>query len=154
MAEDIELDYEYLTQRALRRVAFDALTLTAELGRPPGQHHFFIEFLTGAPGVETPPEIRASYPERMMIVLQHQFERLEVDDSGFSVTLFFKGRPSRLTIPFEAVTSFADPSAKFGLRFEREEAGAFPAETPAEPAPAPLPPQGADVVSLDKFRKK
>ena len=99
----------------------------------------------------------------MTIVLQHQFDALEVLDDAFSVTLWFKNVQSRLTVPFDAVTSFADPSVQFGLRFE----GAAPARAPA-PA-TPITPavaaqkaesasakngDGAAVVSLDAFRKK
>ncbi len=164
MAEEIELDYEYLTQRALKRVVFDALTVTAELGKSPGQHHFFIEFATTAEGVEMPGDLLAAYPERMTIVLQHQFEDLVVDDAGFSVTLFFKSRPARMTIPFETILSFADPGAKFRLRFEGAEAGEVkPAPDAKAPAPVIVPAEpdadkpakdSAEVVSLDKFRKK
>ena len=35
------------------------------------------------------------------------------------MTLSFKNRPERLTIPFDAITAFADPSVKFGLQFQR-----------------------------------
>ena len=166
MSDEIELDYEYMAQRALRRVVIEALQLTAELGKVPGKHHFYIEFATGADGVEIPGDLKAAYPERMTIVLQHQFGDLIVNDDGFSVTLKFKGRPTRLVIPFEAVTAFSDPSASFGLRFDAalpgaEDADAAPSATGQSEArpPAPAAVQrgeggGAEVVSLDKFRKK
>ena len=83
-----------------------------------GEHHFYIEFLTQAPDVSIPDHLIEDYPERMTIVLQHQFQNLDVTEDGFGVTLWFKGKESRLEIPFHAVTSFADPSVKFGLRFE------------------------------------
>ena len=94
----------------------------------------------------------------MTIVLQHQFWGLEVGDEAFSVSLSFSGRVERLTIPFAAITSFADPSVKFGLQF------AAPAEASAEEAklPAALPPAetapperpAAEIVTLDRFRKR
>lgn len=154
---DVELDYDYLTQRALRQVVREVLEMTAELGATPGEHHFYIEFATQAPGVIIPEELLESYPSRMTIVIQHQFENLLVRDDEFAVTLWFKGRESRLTIPYEAVTSFADPSVQFGLRFaETPGAPERPQETPAptaEPA-AEKPPETGQVVSLDQFRKK
>ena len=121
---DIELDYDYLTQKALRRVIVDCLKITADLGDAPGEHHFYIEFLTEAPGVIMPDHLKTDYPERMTIVLQHQFENLEVTDEHFSVSLSFKGKPADLKIPLDAITSFFDPSVEFGLRFElvKEEA--------------------------------
>jgi hypothetical protein len=160
LSADVELDYDYLAQRALRRVVRDALEITAELGEVPGKHHFFIEFATRADGVDLSADLRAQFPERMTIVLQHQFENLKVDDDAFAVTLWFKGKPARLVVPFQAVTSFADPGAEFGLRFDdREEPRLDAADmTPVAAetaAPAPEKPDAsADVVSLDKFRRK
>jgi uncharacterized protein len=94
----------------------------------------------------------------MTIVLQHQFWGLDVRDEDFSVTLSFQNRPEQLTIPFAAITSFADPSVKFGLQFQA--AAEPPAETVALPAKIPeeeraKPPRpAAEVVTLDKFRKR
>lgn len=160
---DVEIDYEYLTQQALKQVVRDVLKMTQELGAAPGDHHFYIEFETTAGGVSIPDHLRAQYPERMTIVLQHQFDALEVTDDGFAVTLWFKNVQARLAVPFEAVTSFADPSVQFGLRFESP----VPARPPvpatpitpavaakAEKAAAAASGDGAAVVSLDAFRKK
>jgi len=118
---DIELDYDQIMQNALRHVVKDVLTITADLGETPGDHHFYVEFLTDAPGVNLPDHLKAQYPERMTIVLHHQFDDLDVGNDGFQVTLSFKGVEARLAIPFDAITSFADPSAKFGLRFQEDE---------------------------------
>ena len=94
----------------------------------------------------------------MTIVLQHQFRALEVGDDGFSVNLSFQSRSERLTIPFAAVTTFADPSVNFGLQFEAPaaqpaEAAALPAQIPPPERPKPERP-AAEVVTLDKFRKR
>lgn len=174
MSEDIELDYDYLMHKALRTLMRDVLEMVAELRDAPGAHHFYIEFMTHAPDVDIPQTLREEYPERMTIVLQHQFEDLKVDEEKFAVTLWFKGKESRLVIPFQAVTSFADPSVQFGLRFEPsgEPSGTGAAQAPSRPAAKPAPAadaaakdetgedekeksgDGADVVSLDAFRKK
>ncbi len=102
----------------------------------------------------------------MTIVLQHQFWDLSVEAERFSVTLSFGGRHERLTIPFAAISAFADPSVKFGLQFEAgKEDGAKAgqagdsrrAELPvaaASEAPVPEPAKGGEVVALDAFRKK
>jgi hypothetical protein len=163
VSEEIELDYGYLTQRALRRVIRDALELTAELGEPPGRHHFYIEFNTRSRGVVMPAPLLAAYPERMTIVLEHQFDDLVVDADEFSVTLKFKNVPTRLTIPFEAVVGFVDPSVQFGLRFDQLtqdadlSAPGKPGAAPVRPAAddrSPPAPESAEIVSLDTFRKK
>ena len=172
MSEDIELDYDFLMQRAFRYLMRDVLTMVAELGDAPGEHHFYIEFITDAKGVSIPNHLKEQYPERMTIVLQHQFEGLKVTDDGFEVTLWFKSKESHLNIPFDAVTSFADPSTQFGLRFEPQsgddddasatddaEAETAAAETDdnaesEESEETNTSSDGADIVSLDAFRKK
>lgn len=171
MSDDVELDYDYMMQRALRYLMRDVLELIADVGDAPGEHHFYIEFLTGAPGVSIPDFLREDYPERMTIVLQHQFEQLTVTEDGFGVTLWFKGKEARLEIPFATVTSFADPSVQFGLRFEpvdddETEGSADDAPSASDsdnekPAPDDAAAEadnkdndGADIVSLDAFRKK
>jgi hypothetical protein len=170
VSDDVELDYNDLIQeaqkKAYRFLMRDVLTLVAELGDAPGEHHFFIEFVTGATGVAIPDHLKAQYPDRMTIVLQHQFEELTVGDDQFGVTLWFKGKEARLEIPFDAVTQFADPSAQFGVSFD---AGAAPQsdndaektdpESPDKgggdaPKPEDKKADGADIVSLDSFRKK
>ena len=54
----------------------------------------------------------------MTIVLQFQFWGLDVGEEAFGVTLSFDEVPERLTIPFAAITAFADPSVQFGLQFD------------------------------------
>lgn len=150
---DEPLRYDRMVEAALRGVMRSALAETAKRGLP-GEHHFYITFLTKAPGVALPPYLGAQFPDEMTIVLQHQFWDLAVDDSRFGVTLAFSGKNERLEIPFAAVTAFADPSVNFGLKFVTE--GETPAadKPPAEkPAPAEHP-AAANVVALDTFRKK
>jgi uncharacterized protein len=156
MAQDL-IGYDKLVETALRGVAREALRRAARDGLP-GTHHFYLGFRTAAAGIALPGYLSAKFPEEMTIVLQHQFWGLEVGEEGFSVTLSFQGRPERLTIPFAALTSFADPAVDFGLKFET------PTTTPDTPAlpPAtasavepPMPERPvADVVTLDKFRKR
>jgi hypothetical protein len=137
----------------------------------------------------------------MTIVLQYQFWDLKVGADAFEVGLSFGGVPERLTVPFEAITSFVDPSVQFALQFQAvPEDGADAARPPAardggdkverakprprrparHAAPAAAPPAtaasspaspaslpapaaasgdrpdkpGAEVVRLDRFRKK
>ena len=106
-----------LIQRVLEDIARDGL---------PGDHHFFITFETGAPGVEIADWLRDRYPEEMTIVIQHWYDGLAVDDDGFSIVLNFGDNPEPLRIPFDAIRTFVDPSVEFGLRFESTEA---PSET-------------------------
>jgi len=95
------------------------------------------------------------------------------------VGLSFGGIPERLTVAFSAIKSFLDPSVQFGLSFEPAEGAAENeapmANLPASPAPSAVavpapataavessetsaeperPSEGAEVVRLDRFRKK
>jgi uncharacterized protein len=156
-------DYERMVETALRGVVREALDRAARRGLP-GEHHFYLSFRTDLPGVVVPPYLREKYPEQLTIVLQHQFWGLETSADAFSVGLSFGGKPERLTVPFAALTGFADPSVKFGLQFTAAAAApAAPENPPAPPVPADQPgaaeakppaPQGAEIVTLDRFRKR
>lgn len=157
MSADATLNYGNLMQKAMRRMMADVLAQVAENGLP-GEHHFYISFETGHPGVDIPDWLRETYPDEMTIVLQEWYDDLAVTSDRFSVTLNFSDTPQTLVIPLEAVRTFVDPSVKFGLKFEEhdgDEDDAFEvedlddAEAPNEDAPT----GSADVVSLDKFRK-
>lgn len=187
MASD-QIRYDLLTQQALRGVVRNILSDVAKKGLP-GEHHFYISFDTRADGVRLSQRLRTQYPEEMTIILQHQFWDLSVADDRFEVGLSFGGVPERLSIPFEAIKGFFDPSVQFGLQFEElkaEELAGTPAKArpseakkPAKPEPVPAtaaplpapvnpaaeattdvnggpdkPEGGAEVVRLDRFRKK
>lgn len=139
MTKDI-LRYDLMVQDALKGVVRKIL---AEAGRDglPGEHHFYITFRTTAPGVRLSQRLREKHPDEMTIVLQHQFWDLNVSDHAFEVGLSFSGVPERLLIPYDAITTFFDPSVQFGLKFETQDADA---EAPAAEAPAPAKaPRGA-----------
>ena len=155
--------YDVLARDAMRGVLRKVLTDAAKSGLP-GEHHFYITFLTKAAGVQLSPRMLAQYPQEMTIILQHQFWDLIVTDERFEVGLSFGGVPERLVVPFSAIKSFFDPSVQFGLQFETAEASTETAPT-ADAASAdaraddsdetPKPPEGgAEVVRLDRFRKK
>ena len=107
----------------------------------------------------------------MTIVLQHQFWDLAVHERHFEVGLSFDNIPEKLSISFDAVKGFFDPSVQFGLQFEEIPADQREALLEAAPHPArrspprrAMPPRGDEpdkperspekIVSLDQFRKK
>ena len=97
--------------------------------------------------------LRARYPGEMTVVLQHWFDDLQVTDDGFSITLNFGDNPERMTIPFDSLRTFVDPSVEFGLRFEthQDDDDEDDDEGPEDDPPAPQ--HDAQIVRLDKFRK-
>lgn len=180
--------YDILAQDALRGVIRKVLSEIAVTGYLPGEHHFFITFLTEAPGVRISTALKERYPEQMTIVVQHQFWDLKVTESLFEIGLSFSDKPEKLVVPFAAIRGFYDPSVNFELEFDTvldvvandggdtEEDGraelAGTIERLVEPAakdenaaaaettthdgtdPDAAKKPGADVVSLDSFRKK
>ncbi len=168
------IDYGNLMHDAMRSLIRTVLDEVAERGLP-GAHHFFISFDTTHPEVELADWLRERFPEDMTIVMQHWFADLEVSEDGFAVTLNFGDQPERMSIPYDAIRTFVDPSVEFGLRFEtqedEEEAELAAAEEapvdfeefapPAEESPSASEDEDepedvqkdAEIVSLDSFRK-
>jgi uncharacterized protein len=109
--------YDLLVQDALRSVVKNVLSEAGKIGLP-GEHHFYVSFRTGAPGVRISNRLREQYPDEMTIVLQHQFWDLGITEHTFEVGLSFGGVPERLLVPFDAIVGFFDPSVQFGLKFE------------------------------------
>jgi len=147
-----KIDYAAILQDALRDAVRRVLEQVTEHGLP-GEHHFYIGFRTDFPGVEVPRFLREQYPEETTIILQHQFWDLEVTPEWFSVLLSFGGARQRLTVPFAALTAFADPSADFGLRF-----GEAAVEEPAVPEAGVSPElpgeRQGDVIRFDPSRRR
>lgn len=176
MATDL-IRYDVLTRDALRGVLRQVLIDAAEHGLP-GEHHFYITFLSTAEGVKLSPRLLAQYPQEMTVILQHQFWDLVVTEDRFEVGLSFGGIPERLVVPFSAINRFFDPSVQFGLQFETIDQAAADSAAGGATAAEPLaghdvpalaadetaadgsddepsnPGGGAQVVRLDRFRKK
>ena len=165
--DDDILRYDKMVETALRGVVKKSVQEVIEHGLP-GEHHFYITFLTDYSGVKIPDYLRDRYPGEMTIVLQYQFSDLFVDDKMLRVTLSFNNVPEKLEIPLAAISIFADPSVNFALQFqpvgdELDEtdlaALAFDDGSDDDDDPNGHGPIGGgektgEVVSLDKFRKK
>ena len=152
-----QINYEQLVENALKDVVRSALAIAQKSGLP-GECHFFITFLTDHDGVSIPDRLRESHPEKMTIIIQHQFWDLQVDKEHFEITLSFGGQKEHLIIPFMAITEFNDPSVGFGLQFslldDNDDGDGVAFDEDADNADEPMPKVSADVVSLDTFRKK
>lgn len=158
MSQD-HIRYDILAQEALRGVIKKVLIETAATNQLPGEHHFFITFLTDAPGVRISSALHERYPEQMTIVIQHQFWDLKVSETQFEIGLSFSDKPEKLVIPFSAIRGFYDPSVNFELEFdnlvvdediEDIEGGSDVAQLPAASAPAAEAPQETASDEADK----
>lgn len=163
-APDSLIPYDEIVQEALRAVVGRVLGEIQQNGsKLPGNHHFYITFKTGAPGVSIPQHLRERFPDEMTIVLQNKFWDLGVDETGFTVGLSFNQMPSKLDIPFAAITAFVDPAVDFGLQFQATVADMAPEMHDDAENDAPGPSggnaaesveDGSNVVTVDFGRKK
>ena len=161
---DSLIPYDEIVQEALRAVVGRVLgQVVTSGGALPGNHHFYITFKTGAPGVSIPAHLTERFPDEMTIVLQNKFWDLTVEESRFSVGLTFNQVPAKLVIPFAAITAFVDPAVDFGLQFQA--VGNDDEHEPHEDAENDHPEQGGDarvtpvedgsnVVTVDFGKKK
>lgn len=154
MAEYIdEINYDKLIEKSLKYVVVEALKIAERQGLP-GENHFYITFKTDHPQTLISESLRARYPHDMTIVIQHQYSNLTVGRDSFSIDLSFNGVEQTLKIPFDAITYFGDPYAKFGLSFaSKESETSFLSEEDEEPRKKASG-EVASVISIDAFRKK
>jgi len=169
--------YDRMMDDAVRGVIAKLLGEAATRGMP-DQHHFLITFRTGCQGVDIADELRTRYPQEMTIILQHQFWDLKIDETKFSVTLSFNKVPQRLVVPYVAITAFADPSVRWGIKLQPREPegdavplaladkGSVPdagegfrrlrgaGNGEAKPSASPSNTDESKVVTLDTFRRK
>jgi hypothetical protein len=156
------LHYPQLIDNAMRGVVRDILKRVSVTGLP-GDHHFYVSFSTIFPGVKISETLKSKYPKEITIVLQHQFWDFKVEENQFQATLSFSGVPEKLVVPYAALTAFADPSVKFGLQFQPAESfddeimvGEITPETltvDIDTKDANVA-AGAEIISIDSFRKK
>ncbi len=146
MSEDM-IRYDILAQEALRGVIRKVLEEVARSGLP-GEHHFFITFQTGHPGVRLSRRMQERYPEEMTIVIQHLFWGLDVGDTGFEIDLSFDDIRERLRVPYAAIRGFFDPSVKFGLQFDTPPLEK--AEDDATPEPVATPGSGKGAIAIKR----
>ena len=148
------MGYEALQQAALRGVVREALVRASSPRGLPGEHHFYISFRTGAPGVVGPADLMGKYPEEMTIVLQNQYWDLKPAESGFAVTLQFGGQPENSHHPLfgsHAILRSERPisvAVRAGGRADRRGQPLLAAKPRAVEGGEPK------IVSLDQFRKK
>lgn len=160
MRQDV-MNYDLMTEQAMRGIIRDALKRVLREDGLPGDHHFYISFLTGYDGLDIDETLAQKYPEDMTIVLEHQFWDLSVNEDDFEVTLKFNGIPKHIKVPYLSITRFHDPSVHFTLEFTPR----LQTSDVTERASTPLPSTAsmdtgntglgdATVVDIANFRKK
>ena len=89
---------------AARSKIVEALPLASE------QRPVNVTFRTHADGVKLSIGLKSKYPDDMTIILQHDFEQLNIKEDRFEVLLRLMGNRERLTVPFNAIKAFWDKS--------------------------------------------
>ncbi len=159
--ENHPVNYTSIVEDALRSVVKDILVQVQEYGLS-GDQHFYISFRTDDAESLLSERLKEHHPSSMTIVLQHQFWDLEVADHGFQVKLRFNAVDERIFVPFMAITTFADPSAQFGLQFgppeetadNKREVSKASVGTDKRQQTFEKMTAKADIVNLNEFRKK
>lgn len=108
------MDYTPFIQKAHRMIVHDVLEAVSCNGIDEDSA-YYITFQTNREDVIVPDFVRARYPHEMTIVLENQFQGLTVSDTGFSVELSFGGVSACISVPFNALTQFADTKSEFGF---------------------------------------
>ena len=156
------IGYDEIIEKSMRSVIYETLKKIETSGLP-GKHYFIVTFITKFQGVVVSKSILEKYPEEMTIAIQHQFKNLIVEEENFKISLSFGGKYEKLNIPYKAITSFADPSMNFALKFsmsygdlneiEDQLTESNPANKPKELSKKNNIDLSAKVISLDAFRK-
>jgi len=148
------LNYTIMMQDALRTLVKNVLK-KIEIEGLPGDHHFYITFDTKHPAVKLADWLKEKHPDEITIVIQNWFDGLKVAEDNFSIILNFGDQLEEMTIPFQSIISFVDPSVEFGLKFENIK-NEEQIETTTEAEIVTIEnndKKDAEIVSLDSFRK-
>ena len=112
------MNYKVLIENAMLNMVRDILKKISKDGLPKN-HHFLITFFSHSKGVIIPDWMKEKYPDKMTIIIRNWFENLYVTDKKFEISLNFNNNVERLTIPFNSLELFADPSVNFAISFNQ-----------------------------------
>ena len=111
------LNYQKILDQNMINVFIDIMKNIKKNGFSDG-NHLYITFLTTHKNVNIPKWLIDKYPSQMTIVLQYEYYDLKINKTYFEISLSFNDIKANLKISYDAIISFADPSAKFGLQLK------------------------------------
>ena len=112
------IQYQKILNKNMLNVLKDILITIRDNGLS-NNNHLYITFFTNHKNVEIPNWLKKKYPEEMTIVVQYEYYDLKINNNNFSISLSFNDIQTNLTIDYNAIISFADPSANFGLILQK-----------------------------------
>ena len=108
------INYQNILNKNMLGVFKDVLKNIRDNGLS-DNNHLYITFLTNHKEVILPEWIIKNYPKEMTIVIQYEYYDIVINKNNFSITLSFNNIKTKIIIGYNAIVSFADPSANFGL---------------------------------------
>ena len=112
------IEYQKILDKNMINVLKDVLKNIRDNGLS-NNNHLYITFLTNHKNVELPNWLKQKYTQEMTIVIQYEYYDLEINENDFSIKLSFGDIKTHLKINYNAIVSFADPSANFGLILQK-----------------------------------
>jgi hypothetical protein len=153
-----DMNYKVLIEDAMLNMVRDILKKISKDGLPK-KHHFLITFSSRTKGVIIPDWMKEKYPDKMTIIIRNWFENLNVTDKKFEISLNFNNNVERLTVPFNSLELFADPSVDFAISFHQFNSMPSKPEVDREPSDQiatkkeALSKKSENVIDLKNFKK-
>ena len=116
----MKINYSQILKKNMLNVFRDVLKNIEVNGLQDG-HHLYIAFRTDVKKVVIPDWLKEKHPKEMTIIIQYDYWNFKVKNDSFNIGLSFNDIKVDITVPFDAVISFADPYANFGLKLINEE---------------------------------
>ena len=114
------INYKQIMNQNIINILKDVLKIIDKEGIVNG-HHLYITFMTNHPKVVIPSWLKEKYPNEITIIIQYEYYNLKIFKNYFSITLSFNNIKADLKIDYDAIISFADPQANFGLKIKDNE---------------------------------
>tara|TARA_Y100001960_G_scaffold108190_1_gene116154 strand:+ start:1405 stop:1833 length:429 start_codon:yes stop_codon:yes gene_type:complete len=118
------IKYQEILNKNLKKTFIDILKYIEKNGLE-GENHLYITFTTNHSLVSIPNWLLKKYPNEMTIVIQYEYFNFTVNKNNFKIGLSFNDVKANLIIGYDAIISFADPYANFGLRLEQKTTNEF-----------------------------
>ena len=118
------IKYQDILNNNIKKTFVDILKYIEKNGLE-GGNHLYITFLTQHSSVSLPKWLIKKYPNEMTIVIQYEYFNFTINKNNFKIGLSFNDVKADLIIGYDAIISFADPYANFGLRLEQKTTNEF-----------------------------
>ena len=112
------IEYQKILDKNMLNVFKEILINIRDKGLS-NNNHLYVTFFTNHENVKLPNWLRQKYPDEMTIVIQYEYDDLEINKNNFSISLSFNDIKTNIKIDYNSIVSFADPSANFGLILQK-----------------------------------